>query len=308
MLSYVDSLKASLRGSFVKFEFGDLYKFIVSLGVVLAMSAFIIPWLFLREPFDIFKSTQDIAKLTALSQSIIREREGVVFFVSKHLICYSMFSFISGVALSVYGLYKWWGNQLIIDERTKIDLKIIKAANRDATEDEIEEKVILDIASQNSEVTRHVTNGFVSSYRQMELSVFERFSKYYSSAYDLSRDRMVADVNIDILMKGKGFFSKDWIIEVKYIKKGFNLGWLRQVLLKNLYAKNIYSQFENRTPYTLALIVVEDEAYVKNKGKYDELLGVVSNDGRKGKDIVVIVNKSSFFNAGEKEFKEIVKI
>lgn len=83
---------------------------------------------------------------------------------------------------------------------------------------------------------------------------------------------------------------------------------MRQVLLKNLYAKNIYSQFENRTPYTLALIVVEDEAYVKNKGKYDELLGVVSNDGRKGKDIVVIVNKSSFFNAGEKEFKEIVKI
>lgn len=292
----------------MKFEFGDLYKFIVSLGVVLAMSAFIIPWLFLREPFDIFKASQDIEKLTILSQDIIREREGVVLFVSKYLIYYSVFSFVSGVVLSVCGLWKWRANQLIIDERTKIDLKIIKSANRDATEDEIEESVISDVVSQNGRAVQHVTNGAISSYRDIELSVFDKFSKYYSSEYSLSRDRMVADVNIDILLKGSGFFSRDWIVEVKYIRKGFNLGWLRQVLLKNLYAKNIYSQFENKTPCTLALVVVEDDAYERNKSKYTELLGIVSNDGRKGRDLVVIINKSSLLNANEKEFKSIIKI
>lgn len=38
----------------MKFEFGDLYRFVVSLGVVLVSISILVPWLFLKEPFDLF--------------------------------------------------------------------------------------------------------------------------------------------------------------------------------------------------------------------------------------------------------------
>jgi hypothetical protein len=32
-------------------EYGDFYKFVVSLGIALVFSAILVPWLFLRDPF-----------------------------------------------------------------------------------------------------------------------------------------------------------------------------------------------------------------------------------------------------------------
>ena len=49
---------------------------------------------------------------------------------------------------------------------------------------------------------------------------------------------MVAGVELDILLQGKKLLAKDCIVEVKYIRKGFNFGWLREAFLKNIYAKH----------------------------------------------------------------------
>jgi hypothetical protein len=36
-----------------KFEFSDLYKFLVSAGIVLVGLAILLPWFYLKEPFDL---------------------------------------------------------------------------------------------------------------------------------------------------------------------------------------------------------------------------------------------------------------
>ncbi|MBV6694432.1 hypothetical protein KVO79_20235 [Serratia quinivorans] len=292
----------------MKFEFGDLYKFIVSLGVVLLMSTVIMPWLFLREPFDILKSAQDIEKLTTMAQEIIKTREGVVLFVSKYLLLYSVVSFFLGGFLILYGLYKWRQNQLIIDEQTKIELEQKKRANRDATDDEVESKILLDAARQDSVPAREAVGNITRNYYEMESVVFKKFNEYYSDRYTVRRDRVIADVGIDILLEGNAIFTKDWIIEVKYIRKGFNLGWLRQSFSKNRYAKTIYMQFENKIPNTLLLVVVDDDAYERNKEKYNNMSTALESEGRRGKDNVVIVREKVFIEAKNEQFKEIVGI
>jgi hypothetical protein len=97
---------------------------------------------------------------------------------------------------------------------------------------------------------------------------------------------MVANVELDILLIGNGVLAKDYIIEVKYIRKGFNFGWLREAFLKNIYAKSVYSQITNRMPNTILLIVIEPKAYDENK--YSRLLQRLNDEpeARKGKDTV----------------------
>lgn len=292
----------------MKFEFGDLYKFIVSLGVVLLMSAVIIPWLFLREPFDILKSVVGVEALTGVAQEIIKTRENVVLFVLRYLLVYSVVSFILGFCVIGYGLYKWRQNQLIIDERTKIELEEKKRANRDATDDEVETKILLDAARQDSAAAKEEVSNITRNYYEVENIAFNKFNEYYSGGYTVRRNRVIADIGIDILLEGNSLFIKDFIVEVKYIRKGFNFGWLRQCFSKNLYAKTIYMQFENKIPNTLLLVVVDDNAYERNKEKYNNMSSDIKGEGRKGKDHVVIVKEKEFIEANSERFKEIVGI
>jgi hypothetical protein len=67
-------------------------------------------------------------------------------------------------------------------------------------------------------------------------------------------------------------------MEVKYIKKGFNYGWLREVMLKLRHVATLYAQFENRVPNTL-LIIIADQNIWKNE-KYQTYLTRLSEEFR----------------------------
>src|SRR5207237_8457203 len=90
---------------------------------------------------------------------------------------------------------------------------------------------------------------------------------------------------------GKTKFTKDIIIEIKSIRKGFNFGWLRESFLKNVYAGNIYSQIVNRIPNTLLLIITDFQG--EPSEKYRALLARIAGEehARKGRDHVVMLSK-----------------
>ena len=49
-----------------KLDYQDYYRFVVSLGLFLTAAAVIVPWLFLREPFDLHITAKELAELTPL--------------------------------------------------------------------------------------------------------------------------------------------------------------------------------------------------------------------------------------------------
>ena len=56
-------------------EYGDFYKFIVSLGIALVLAAILVPWLFLREPFDLMIEASRLSGLTPTAQQIVLLRQ-----------------------------------------------------------------------------------------------------------------------------------------------------------------------------------------------------------------------------------------
>jgi hypothetical protein len=45
-------------------EYGDYYKFVASAGIALIAGAVVVPWMFLREPFDLAVEASKIGLLT----------------------------------------------------------------------------------------------------------------------------------------------------------------------------------------------------------------------------------------------------
>lgn len=296
----------------MKFEFGDLYKFIVSLGVVLITLSIWAPWLFLKEPFDLFRPEIEINALSDVAKAVVIKRQYAVSFIVGFIPWFSSIGSIIGMIFIFLGLKNWQKNQRYLDEQTRLDVEIKKQSLRDATKDEIEEKetseyVNLQIAeSGNSE--SYIVNSFRSQYSRVEELVYSKLSKVYGNKFNVSHNKMVANVELDILLRGKSMLTKDYIVEVKYIRRGFNFGWLREVYLKNLYAKSVYSQVTNRLANTILLIVIDSEAY--NEEKYNGFINRLAEEaeGRKGKDLVCIITKQDLMSISNQALQERLAI
>lgn len=312
----------------MKFEFGDLYRFIVSLGVIFIASAFVIPWLFLKESFDVLKSQQGISHLSDTASNIISKREGLILFAYNHLSTYFFISLFIGLSLVCYGLKKWRSNQLVLDEQTKLELELKKRANeeKEGLKNSGDEYLTLEKCDDKIELKNN--NNKLSSCKGSSAKSFtcesggrtskESFTiqsqisqilyKNYTNDYQIALEKLVANVRIDIVLKGRGLLSKDWLIEIKVIHKGFGLSWLRDNFIKINYARTVYTQFENRTPNTLLLIVIDDDSY--DKEKYTKMVNYIQSEGhgRSEKDRIVILKQSEILNSNKQEFSKLTGI
>ncbi|WP_421848570.1 hypothetical protein [Marinomonas sp.] len=296
----------------MKFEFGDLYRFIVSLGVVLITLSILAPWLFLKEQFDLFRPESEINSLSEVAKLVVIKRQYAVSFIVGFIPWFSSIGSIIGLIFIFFGLKKWRKNQLHLDEQTSLDVQIKKQSLRDATKDEIEEKEMSEFASlqviEAGKFDSNIANSFRVEYSEVEELVYSKLSEAYMHKFDVSHNKMVANIELDILLRGKNMFTKDYIIEIKYIRKGFNFGWLREVYLKNIYAKSVYSQVTSRLPNTLLLIVIDSEAY--NAEKYQGLINRLreGHEGRKGKDVVYILTKKELIGLDKLALQERLPI
>lgn len=291
----------------MKFEFGDLYKFVVSLGVVLISLSILAPWLFLKEPFDLFKTQAELAAVTEVARKAILQRQESVAFILRFIPWFSAVGCISGVAFVYIGLRKWQANQTLLDEQTKIEVELKKQSLRDATKDEIAFAAARDLEALSAEEPRneeYKLSIFEAQYAQLESSVVERLRKIYTGKYEVEHNKMIGGVELGILLRGKAMLTKDFIVEVKSIRRGFNYGWLREVFLKNIYAKNIYSQLTSRIPNTLVLIVLDLQTDASDK--YKALVERITEEGlgRRGKDRVVMLTKDELGALQDTELQE----
>ncbi|PZR21088.1 MAG: hypothetical protein DI538_29855 [Azospira oryzae] len=277
----------------MKFEFGDLYKFVVSLGVVLISLAVLAPWLFLKEPFDLFRSEAELKTVTQVARDAIHNRQEAVAFVLRFIPWFSGMAFACGVAFIYIGLKRWLANQVLLDEQTRIEVELKKTALRDATKDEIEasneRKADEQEAIPRATPPNRKINGAI--YANIEAKVTRRLQEIYHNKFDVEANKMIGGVELDVLLRGKAMLTKDYIVEVKYIRRGFNYGWLKESFLKIIYARTIYSQLTNRLPNSVLLIVLDREA--GEVEKYSSLVTRINDEalGRKGKDVIALLRK-----------------
>lgn len=275
----------------MKFDFGDLYKFIVSAGLALAGISFLTLWLLLKEPFDLLVKESQLWHLTEVAQETIRYRQEIVAKMVRYALWIAPVTIIFGLLISFWGMRRWKKLQSIADELADLDLERRKFEVRPKTEDEA---LAVNVYQEPTEGARlalepntpppRAGTGFTHfTVRQpstrlggIEHELARRLNELVPDHYEVQQEMMVGDSGVDILLKGSKLLDKDYLIEVKHIRKGFNFNWLMQVVLKLKAISLSYQQITNRIPNTCLIVAVDDSAW--NEEKYMSLRSRAINE------------------------------
>ena len=101
------------------FDFGDLYKFSVSLGLGLIISACALPWLMVRDNPNLRLSKTEIKKLPDTAQKIITTRQNYTKILITLTPVISPLFIVFGIYLIGYGVQNWKKRQSLDDEKLK---------------------------------------------------------------------------------------------------------------------------------------------------------------------------------------------
>ena len=116
-----------------QFEYNDLNKFFVSVGVFLIGLTFLLPWLYLRENFNLLITEDNLNTLTTISRDVIEKRQTIVSVLSYIIPTISIGSFGYGIYLFFKGIKGWKKLQSINEEREELKKTGEQLANQKLT-------------------------------------------------------------------------------------------------------------------------------------------------------------------------------
>lgn len=104
-------------------DFGHLYKFLASVGLVLIVAAFLVPWGFVQANEALLVTSQDLAELTPTAREILTDRQGAIERVQTWMPWISLAILLAGLACLVTGFNGWRKRQKGSDEGEDLDLQ-----------------------------------------------------------------------------------------------------------------------------------------------------------------------------------------
>ena len=244
----------------MKIEYGDFYKFIVSIGLGLMGLAFLVPWLFLSQPFDLYIESETLKKLTPLAQSIIGRRQETVEWIIESVRPFYCVAFPVGLIAFVIGLYLWVTRTHRIQERMSLaSLQILMSQLRQATKDEVKEKAEADTQSQDvesiEESQKPPFEGLTFDAIAAEEKVSEKFQMCFGTSYEVLSNQKLNQFIYDVLLLSKSTTAADYIVEIKHIRSGFKFGWLHDNAVKLVFASGLYQRDSGRGATPILIIV-----------------------------------------------------
>lgn len=280
------------------FEYNDLNKFIVSVGIFLIGLTFFLPWLFLKENFDLLIRAEELNKLTPIAKDIVQNRQALIGTYSLIIPVISLASFILGTFLVFKGIGGWRKLQIILEAREeltnkKLSLEIVKLSEAEKLE-KVSKDIEMSQQSNSIEETKkgqETTLTTAQQYLKAEKVFGELVRKAFGDKYKIYQDFRIDRNEFDLLLKAPLLFDKDVIFEVKYSSSRVGGQYFYQSLqqLKNVlayYRQNI----KDRTAGRLVFIMPSEAAKAKSKqpdSLYENTLYLIdiANRANKGEGI-----------------------
>ena len=223
-----------------KIEYGYLYKFLVSVGVILIGFAVLIPYFYLKEDFGLCVPQSDMARFEPEVRQIIRTKQQLLLRVQNYVPYLSLAMLATGLLSVAAGLYKWSRRQRKADAKFDLEVKRLDLQIRALSPEETKEK----IAREVDEITRQEPSGakkpdkpsgpvqagerarYISEYYDVERAVIESFEKRLSDRkeYEIKPQTEIGDrLHLDMLLLSRdNGLRSDKIIEIKYFRNGLN--------------------------------------------------------------------------------------
>jgi hypothetical protein len=96
-------------------------------------------------------------------------------------------------------------------------------------------------------------------YRDVELNLQLRLSNCFSDSHNLRTNQRLGNAEFDVILESKLPHRADVIVEVKYLRKGFRFGWMRESASRLLLATDLYEDRIQRKTSPLLLLVTGPE-------------------------------------------------
>jgi hypothetical protein len=224
-----------------KLEYGDLYRFYVSLGLALIAGAIGAMWLFLKEPFDLGRTVEQIQKLTPIAQEVIAHRQHWTALILRILPRAAVVVMLMGAVSMVYGLVRWRPSQTLLDRRRLAEtLKVERDAQpMDATEIFAKGKanVAIQLASSGAPLNRTTLqsqslDAEVVNYLQLENELLDTLAERLSANFRLLRQQRIGTFTFDAIIRSLTPSGRNYILEFKALAPGSNVQTLDDALRK----------------------------------------------------------------------------
>lgn len=243
-------------------EYGDYYKFIASAGIALIAGAVVVPWMFLREPFDLAIEASKIPLLTQDSQTIIHARQHLIAVVIHALPQVSIGLSTLGVLLTGIGLIGWHSRQSVRDKSEDLATKKLEQELKEMSPAQIEERAkneVENVEQAADEPVRtppalHASSSLVASALAVEQAVQEKLRSVFGPFGTVMANQRLGNVEFDAIVRAKS--TSPIIVELKYIRKGFNRGWLINTISNLALRMAIYTKTFKENVSGLVLIVI----------------------------------------------------
>lgn len=277
-----------------QFEYNDLNKFFVSVGVFLIGLTFLLPWLFLKENFDLLVKVEDLNKLTSSAKTIIENRQSLIGTYSLVIPIVSIISFLIGAFLIFKGIKGWRKLQIILEEREdltnkKLSLEIVKLS-----ENEKLEKVSKDIAiaQATSPVTEVMPNkeanlSLAQQYLKVEKTFGDLVRKAIDDKFKVFQDFRIEENEFDLLLKSPLLSDKDIVFEIKYSTSRVGGQYFHQSLQQlkkslNYYRQKMKSNAEGRLVFIMPSKALTQKS-MQPESLYDDTLSLIEKGNRENR-------------------------
>lgn len=198
-----------------KIEYSDFYKFLASLGVVLISLALLLPWLFLREPFDTSISQSDLTNLTSTAQAIVNTRQTTALWFLQNVTWVSVALSIAGVVFLSVGVFLWAKKQRVVDEKEHLETEKLKREIENMTPSQIAEKVIRETEEDASvNVPSTPISHPMRDYFRIEEAIINKLTACFGQKNVLP-NRRIRDKEYDIILLSDRTYLSDVIFEIK---------------------------------------------------------------------------------------------
>lgn len=250
-----------------KITYESLYKFIVSIGIAFMYLPFFILYIVLKLSNDIIISNKRINSLTKISQKIIKTKQYIYLCIVNNLIFYVFLFiiFLLGIFCIILGIKRWAAVQKSEDYKKELESKKLELENQKLkkeyglSEQDKRNKVEQEIKHEQNEYG--YCDISINEYYEIEQKVAIKIIKDFSKTHDVVNGFKLGNSEYDIVAKGRGFFDKDYIFEIKYLKTNIKKDWFEEIMNKMLEQKENYAKQTNRLPYVKIVIVTEKENF-----------------------------------------------
>ncbi|MCB9421979.1 MAG: hypothetical protein H6667_19420 [Ardenticatenaceae bacterium] len=273
-----------------KLEYSDLYKFLVSLGIVLIGLALVVPWLFLRESFDIFVTVSEIANLTVTAQTLLIHRQKVALWFIRNVWWISILLSVFGFTSLGYGIGFWIRKQRLIDQRdefevdkTGLELAKLKQEMESLTPAEIAMegiKEIEDAFEPDTSVLEGSIPAFesrVQKYLHVEQIFLNKLIACYGDERVLVQHRSKQEI-YDAVLIANNTETKDILFEIKSFTKNLSLERVRKVTTQVCHLIQNYAVVKGQVTKSIAgVILFVTEENELNNSRNDRYLWEIND-------------------------------